>query len=143
MTEIGYITSVHGEYASVIFKRKSGCGDNCASCKSSCGGRSSVTTEIENVLNGKTGDKVKISIEEKAFNKMIIWVYVFPLIMMFVGIGSGINIFRNMGYSNYELFSFLLGMLFLAISYGILNILNRSKVKNKEIVLKMIEIIKD
>ncbi|MCY6959750.1 SoxR reducing system RseC family protein [Clostridium brassicae] len=143
MTEIGYITGISGEYALVKFKRKSGCGDNCATCKSSCGAKEGVSVEVKNILNGKVGDKVKVSIEEKFLNKMIALVYVFPLIMMIIGIGVGLKIFKDIGYSNYELFSFLLGMVFLIISYGVLNIVNKKKVKNKEIILEMIDIIND
>lgn len=142
MTEIGYITDIHGEYASVAFKRKSGCGDNCATCKSSCSAKAGVSVEVKNTLNANVGDQVKVSIEGKLLNKMITLAYVFPLIMLFVGIGVGINIFKGMGNSNYELLSFLLGMVFLAVSYVALNLINKNKAKNKEYVLEMIDIMR-
>src|SRR3712207_6950686 len=86
MTEVGYITSVNGKYASVNFKRKSGCGDNCATCKAACKA-SAITTDIENTVGGKVGDKVKVEMEQKTFDRMVFLVYIFPLIMMICGIG--------------------------------------------------------
>ncbi|MCY6371884.1 SoxR reducing system RseC family protein [Clostridium ganghwense] len=142
MTEEGYITSIQGDYASVIVKRKSGCGDNCASCKGGCT-QPSVTTEVKNTLGASKGDKVKVSIEEKALNKLVFWAYVFPLIMMAIGIGGGTSFFKGAGYENYEMLSFLLGMVLLAVSYLILKIINEKKSQNKETTLKMVEIIRD
>lgn len=142
MTEVGYITSIQGESASVVFKRKSGCGDNCASCKAACAS-ASVTNKIENTLGANKGDKVKVSIEEKIFNKMVVLAYIFPLIMMVAGIGSGTVVFKEAGYANYEMLSFMLGMMLLTISYLILNVLNKKNKKNKNQILRMVEIIRD
>ncbi|MEA4826967.1 SoxR reducing system RseC family protein [Clostridium sp. JNZ J1-5] len=140
MTEVGYVSSVHGDYVSVSFKRKSGCGDNCASCKAGCAA-TSVTTDIKNTLGAKKGDKVKIEMQQSAFNKMLLWVYVFPLIMMAIGIGVGTKVFKAAGYASYEMLSFLLGLAALAISYMVLNLYNK-KVSNKhEYTLQMTEIV--
>lgn len=142
MTEIGYIKAIHGEFASVVFKRKSGCGDNCASCKAACAS-AAVTNKIENILGANKGDRVKVSIEEKLFNKMLLLAYIFPLIMMVVGIGIGTVVFKQADYSNYEILSFMLGMILLTISYLILNVFNKKNEKNKEQILRMVEIIRD
>lgn len=142
MTEVGYITSIQGEFASVVFKRKSGCGDNCASCKSACAS-AAVTNKIENTLGANKGDRVKVSIEEKIFNKMLLLAYTFPLIMMVVGIGIGTVVFKGAGYANYEFLSFILGMILLVISYVILSVLNKKNKKNKNEILRMVEIIRD
>lgn len=142
MTEIGYITSIHGECASVVFQRKSGCGGNCGSCKGGCES-TALTTEIENTLGANKGDRVKVSIEEKTFNKMVLLAYVFPLVMMAIGIGVGTVVFKGAGYANYEMLSFILGMMLLAVSYLILNVLNKKNGKNTEQILRMVEIIRD
>lgn len=141
MTEVGYITSVNGKYASVVFKRKSGCGDNCATCKAACSA-SAITTEIENTAGGKVGDKVKVEMEQKTFNKMLALVYVFPLIMMICGIAIGIKVFSQAGYSNYEMLSFLLGVVALVISYTILHFFNKKTAKKNNYSLKIVEILK-
>lgn len=141
MTEIGYVTSIKGEYASVAFKRKSGCGDNCGSCKAGCSA-SSTTTEIKNILGAQKGDKVKVEMKQSAFNSMILWVYVLPLAMLAIGIGVGTNVFKNLGYENYEILSFLAGIAALAVSYLILNKVSKKTSKNSEYALKMIDIIR-
>jgi len=87
MVQTGYVTSIQGEYAVVSFKRQGGCGDSCASCKLACAS-AGVTTEIKNTLGAKIGDKVKVEMKQNAFNKMLLWVYVFPLIMLAIGITS-------------------------------------------------------
>ncbi|MCY6355762.1 SoxR reducing system RseC family protein [Clostridium sp. ZS2-4] len=142
MTEIGYIDSIQGECASVVFQRKSACGGNCGSCKGGCESASHVT-EIQNTIGANKGDRVRVSIEEKTFNKMVLLVYVFPLVMMVLGIGIGTVVFKGAGYANYEMFSFLLGMMLLTVSYLILNVLSRKNEKNKKQLLRMVEIIRD
>lgn len=142
MTEIGYVASIHGEYASVVFKRMSGCGHDCASCGGGCDS-SSVTTDIKNTLGAKTGDKVKVEMNQKAFNTMLLWVYVFPLIMLALGISVGTKIFQSMGLANYELLSFLVGILALVVSYFILNKYNKRASKNADYTLQMTSIIEN
>ncbi|QGU95547.1 sigma-E factor regulator, RseC/MucC family protein [Clostridium bovifaecis] len=140
MTETGYVTSIRGEYALVSFKRKSGCGDNCASCKGGCVSPG-VTTEIENTLGAKIGDQVKVEMQQKAFNKMLLWVYVFPLIMLAIGIGAGTKVFGSLGYGNAEILSFLLGVGALAISYWVLNKVSRKTAEKEEFTLRMTQIV--
>ncbi|MCD3217093.1 SoxR reducing system RseC family protein [Clostridium botulinum C] len=142
MTEVGYITSVNGKYASVNFKRKSGCGDNCATCKAACKA-SAITTDIENTVGGKVGDKVKVEMEQKTFDRMVFLVYIFPLIMMICGIGIGTVIFSSAGYKNYEMLSFLLGIVALAISYVILHYFNKKNAKKNNYSLRIIEVIEE
>lgn len=142
MTEIGYVASIHGEYASVVFQRRSGCGENCAHCKAGCE-VSSVTTDIKNTLGAKRGDKVKVEMNQKAFNTMLLWVYIFPLIMLALGISIGTKTFQSMGFANYELLSFFVGILALAISYFILNKYNKRASKNADYTLQMTSIIEN
>lgn len=142
MTEIGYVASIHGEYASVVFQRRSGCGENCAHCKAGCE-VSSVTTDIKNTLGAKRGDKVKVEMNQKAFNTMLLWVYIFPLIMLALGISIGTKTFQSMGFANYELLSFFVGILALAISYFILNKYNKRASKNDDYTLQMTSIIEN
>lgn len=139
MTEVGYVKGIQGEYALVSFKKKSGCGGNCGSCKSGCA-QEEILTEVKNTLNSKIGDRVKVAMEIKVFNKMVTLAYVFPLIMMAVGIAGGVFFFKNMGYDNYELPGFLTGMAFLAIAYITLNFSSKKKSEKKETILKMVEI---
>lgn len=141
MVEIGYVVSVNGENAAITFKRKSGCGDNCATCKAACEANA-ITTEIKNTVGAKTGDKVKVEMKQNGYNKMIFWVYAFPLIIMTIGIVTGTKIFSSLGYANYEMWSFLLGVVGLAIAYTLLSFVNKKIAKKEEYCLQIVEIIK-
>jgi sigma-E factor negative regulatory protein RseC len=141
MKEMGIISSVDGDKVFVSFQRKSGCGDSCASCKSKCGANF-ITTEVFNNVNAKVGDKVNVEIENKSFNKMMFFAYILPLIMMIIGTVTGSSVFRKIGYENYELFGFFVGVVFLASSYYILKIINDKMNRDKKQLLKITKIIK-
>ncbi|KYH28534.1 MULTISPECIES: SoxR reducing system RseC family protein [Clostridium] len=141
MVQTGYVTSIQGEYAVVSFKRQGGCGDSCASCKLACAS-AGVTTEIKNTLGAKIGDKVKVEMKQNAFNKMLLWVYVFPLIMLAIGIGVGMKVFATLGYGNVEILSFLLGIVALGISYWILSKISKKTAQKEEYSLRMTQIVK-
>lgn len=139
MIETGYVTSIRGEYALVAFKRKSGCGDHCASCKSGCAPAPGVTTEIKNTLGAKIGDQVRIEMQENAFNKMLLWVYAFPLLMLILGIAVGNKVFA--ASASVEVLSLLLGLAALGISYFVLSKVSKKTAKNEEYTLRMTQII--
>jgi sigma-E factor negative regulatory protein RseC len=141
MEEVGYVTSIRGEFAFVTFKRKSGCGDNCASCKAGCAANP-VLTEIKNTMGAKVGDQVKVAIKQSAYNKMILWVYVFPLIMLAIGIIASTEVFQAAGLASYELYSFLVGILALAISYAVLSKVSKKTATDRDFNLEMTEIVK-
>ncbi|GAA0178542.1 SoxR reducing system RseC family protein [Clostridium sediminicola] len=141
MKEIGVVSQVNGEKAYVSFKRKSGCGDSCACCKTKCAA-AFITTEIANPLNAKIGDKVDVEIENKSFNKMMFFAYMLPLILMMIGTAIGINVFRNLGYASYELFGFAIGMTFLALSYYLLKKINDKMRNDNELLMKITKILK-
>jgi sigma-E factor negative regulatory protein RseC len=141
MEELGYVTSIRGEYAFVSFKRKSGCGDNCASCKAGCAANP-VFTEIKNTMGAKVGDQVRVAISQRAYNKMILWVYVFPLIMLAIGIVGSTEVFKAAGLVSYELYSFLVGILALAISYAFVSKISKKTATDRDFNLEMIKVIK-
>lgn len=140
MTEVGCVKSIKGQYALVLFKRKSGCGDNCAHCGADCSGNTSIV-EIKNTLNARIGDYVQVSIEAKAFFKMTMWAYVFPLIMLIIGIVLGNNYFSKLGYKNYEFLAAAVGIIFLVLSYLVLGIIDKKMSKNSKYGLKMEKIL--
>ena len=140
MTEVGYIKDIKGQYALVLFKRKSGCGENCAHCGAECSSESS-TVEIKNTLNAKKGDYIQVSLQTKAFFKMTMWAYIFPLIMLFIGIVLGNNYFFKLGYKNYELFAAITGLFSLVLSYFILGIIDKKMSKDSKYELHMEKIL--
>lgn len=141
MEEVGYVKSIDNDYALVVFKRKSGCGGNCGSCKGGCSSNF-VTTEIKNTLNASRGDSVKVMMKPKSFQKLIFWAYIFPSIMLLAGIFTGMTFFQNAGYKNYELLAVLVGFIFLAISYFFSSKIDKKRRKSDEFSLEMVKIIR-
>lgn len=141
MEEIGYVKSVNGEYASVLFQRKSGCGGNCGSCKGGCSSNL-VSTEIKNTANASKGDRVLVSMEPNVFSKMIFRAYLLPTIMTILGLIIGILLFKNAGFQNYELFGALIGFAFMSAAFIISGKIDKKTKKNNPDTLKMIKILK-
>lgn len=141
MVEVGYVTALKGDCALISFKRKSGWGDNCASCGAGCA-PSSAVVDVKNILNASVGDEVQVTLETKSFMKMTLWAYGFPLIMLLVGILLGNYYFKNLGFGNYELLSFVVGIILLVVSYTILGKIDKKASKNGKYDLKMVKIIK-
>lgn len=137
MKEVGYIKSINNGYASMMFKRKSGCGDNCASCKAHCSA-ASITTDVEDTLGVAVGDMVEVDIQTKSFFAMTFWTYIFPLIMMTIGLVISLIIFKKLGIKQYELLSTLVGLVFLAIAYSILGKIDKKLGKSQEYNIKML-----
>ncbi|WP_461206508.1 SoxR reducing system RseC family protein [Clostridium sp. DL1XJH146] len=130
MLETGVVTKIVNKEASVQFIRKSGCGENCNSCKMECNANF-VTVEVKNTLNAKVGDNVKVEMKNSSFNKMMFFAYGLPLIMLVIGSVIGYSVFKSLGNVNYELYAFIIGMAFFGVSYIILNKFNK-KVKNND-----------
>lgn len=139
MLEEGYVKFVKDDSASIMFKRKSGCGDSCAHCKSGCSSLNSVV-DIKNTLNAAVGDKVQVSLDTKSFFKMAIWTYGLPILMTILGIIIGYITFPKLGFKNYELLSSLLGLIFLTVSFLLLSSIDKKLSKNKKYSLYMVQI---
>jgi positive regulator of sigma E activity len=93
-------------------------------------------------LNASVGDEVQVALETKSFMKMTLWAYGFPLVMLLFGILLGNYYFQRMGFSNYELLSFAVGMLLLVLSYTILGKVDKKASKKENYELKMVKVIK-
>ncbi|MGL4731851.1 MAG: SoxR reducing system RseC family protein [Clostridium sp.] len=137
MEEKGVVRKVIGNTAEIAFIKKSGCGGNCGACKSPCP-TDTVIIPVENTLEAKVGDRVTISVNNKAFSSMTFWAYVFPTLMTILGLVGSILIFKNLNVKNYELYATLVGMLFLIIAFYISSRLNK-KAKDGSYNFKMIK----
>lgn len=136
MNQVGYVTRVNGNLANVMFKRMSGCGDNCASCGGSCE-VPPMLLEMENTASAKPGDSVEVLMEDNTFFKLTFFAYVLPLIFMLAGIGIGHVAFKD------DLISIFMGFGFLAVSYGILRLVNNHHVKNNKPSVSMVRILSE
>lgn len=87
MTEYGQVVEIKNNIAYVKFRRTSACG----SCKA-CGmlsGQNEIIVEVANDLNAKIGDLVEVNIKMKKAIKASAIAYVFPLIMLIMGVFFG------------------------------------------------------
>ena len=79
MKEEGFVKSVSGELCEVIVKRKSACGENCASCKAGCEAKEHLCI-AKNLVGAKVGDKVFLEMDSKKVLKSAFLVYILPIL---------------------------------------------------------------
>lgn len=79
MREEGFVKIVSGTTCEVIIKRKTACGENCASCKASCEAKEQVCV-AENALDAKVGDKVVVEMDSAKVLKSAFLVYILPIL---------------------------------------------------------------
>ncbi len=140
MNEVGIVKEVKGDTAYIVFKRKSGCGDNCGHCSGGCSQNFSIV-DVKNSLGASKGDKVEVGIGEKSLYKMTALVYGFPLVMLLAGVIFGNSFFSGLGLGNPEAYAIILGLLLLAVSYSVLRSVDKKLSKDKDYSLKMIKIL--
>jgi len=83
MEQIGKILTIEDNYATVLIKRPTACGENCAMCKG-CE-TSSQKAKVLNPINAKIGDTVKIELSTSKVLFASFAVYILPLIAFIIG----------------------------------------------------------
>lgn len=140
MEQVGFVVSINEDMARVVVGRSSACGENCSSCGSNCNIHD-VVLEIKNTLGAKTGDYVELKARTSQILKSAIIVYLFPLLAMIAGIVGGINFFESAGYASYETYGFIVGLLFLGLSYIVLKVVDRKIKKDNRAIIEMTRIL--
>ena len=84
MRETGIVKSVDGEFCTCATRRKSACGDNCATCKAVCSSREHIFT-AKNTIGAKEGDTVIIEMPTSSVLKSAFLVYILPLLAFLLG----------------------------------------------------------
>lgn len=132
MREEGYVKTVSECTCEVIIKRKTACGENCASCKAGCEAREQVCV-ADNALGAKVGDKVLVEMDSTKVLKSAFLVYILP-ILAFLTVFIAVS--ENGGSNFVSAVSALVGagMVFLCVS------IYAKKHKN-EYISKVVEII--
>lgn len=139
MEQNGVVKSVNGNIARIAFVKKTGCGGGCSGCKSGCP-VDTVILEVANTQNAKVGDSVVVSLEEKALSKMNFWAYIFPTIFTIIILLGSLTLFDTFKVPKYELYSALLSLIAMVISFKIGGIINKTK-NTTDFDLKMIKIL--
>jgi|SRR5699024_5687392 len=140
MEQIGFVRRVHGYDMELEVRRASACGGGCSSCGGSCEVEAHIIT-IPNELDAKVGDFVELKGEAKNILKYTFIVYMIPFITFIVGIVLVNSIFKGRGYANYELLSFLMGIVSLAIAFLFVKIIDSRIAKKNESVISAIRIL--
>ncbi|NLY85174.1 MAG: SoxR reducing system RseC family protein [Tissierellia bacterium] len=139
MEQVGFVRSVRKNKVEVEVRRISGCGGGCKTC-SGCDTPSHIVI-IPNTLNAKVGDLVELKGETKNILKYAMIVYMIPFSLLIFGILLGMNFLKNQGINNYEPFSFLIGIIFMAIGYLLVKIIDKKIEKKEDNIIKMTKIL--
>lgn len=140
MDQVGIVKEVKNGDVVLEVRRVSACGASCGSCSSACEVAPHFLT-LKNEVNAKLGDIVEIKGEAKKILKYTFVIYIVPLIFLILGIGLGNVYFKGNGYANYELLSFLSGIISIGISLLILKQVDNKVSKNDEVILSISRIL--
>lgn len=140
MEQLGYVRRIVDNIAEVEVRRITGCGGGCSSCGGGCSAPN-IVVQLENRIGAKTGDFVEIRAKSKNIIKYALIAYMIPFTMLILGIVLGVNLFQSMDIDYYETLGFLMGIVFLTVSFIIVKLIDRS-IKNKnENAMEMVRIL--
>ena len=133
MKETGIVRSVEGGFCTCATRRKSACGDNCATCKAVCSSREHIFT-AKNTADAKEGDTVIIEMPTKDVLKSAFLVYILPLVAFLLGF----SYFFGTGKS--ELASAFWGIVFGGAMWVLVSFYG--KYKKAELTPEVVEIVR-
>lgn len=134
MEQTGVVVSIKNEYANVLINRLSACGGACETCKASCDIKP-VEIMVKNDLGAVVGDKVEVESETGSILKILFILYFIPFLFLVGGVFLGTLIFKGIS-DNYELLSFAVGLVFLAVGYMLVKKID-SNYKDKHMLVVM------
>lgn len=140
MEQVGFVRRILDDKVELEVRRISGCGGGCSSCSSHCDSPPHIIT-LPNKLNAKVGDFVELKGETKRILKYALIVYIIPIVFLILGIALGTNYFEEIGNTNYEILGFLIGIIFLVISYLLVKLIDRRIAKRGENAIQMMRIL--
>lgn len=80
MREEGIVVKVYRDLCEVSVLRKTACGENCASCKATCGAREQLCV-AKNMCGAAVGDRVAIEMDSRRVLKSAFLVYILPILV--------------------------------------------------------------
>ncbi|MGI5848568.1 MAG: SoxR reducing system RseC family protein [Christensenellales bacterium] len=130
MVEYGEVVEIKGNVAMVKFRRSSACG-RCGAC-GMLSSQNEIVVQVPNDLNARVGDDIAVSIKMQKAIKASVIAYVFPLIMLVVGIFVGwlLSDVWNV-FSNTDVTMALCAIIFVLVSFLLLKI--ASPIYNKTV----------
>ncbi len=127
MEQIGKVITQKGNMAEVLVNRVSACGENCAHCKGGCT-PTKVTSWVENPIDAKTGDMVKIETDTKDVVKASFVLYFIPVLFAMFGAILAESVLQN------SYISVVFAVVFFFLAFGIIKRFERKIVPVSKIV---------
>ncbi len=121
MKESGLVTKTDGGTAYVLFERTSAC-SKCGAC-GMIAGQNDITVTMQNSLDAQAGDRVEVQFTTKNALQSSAIAYIFPLIMLFVGVWLGYVIPQSL-FDVQDAFAAIMGIIFAAAAFVILKLMN-------------------
>lgn len=123
MKELGKVVKVEEKYIEISIKRTSAC-DKCKRCISA-EGQKQMLLRARPYENASIGDIVEIDQKASTFLSAVFTAYIIPLIAFVIGTVIGYYVFASHSQGTKELYSILLGLLFLAVSYLVISYIDK------------------
>lgn len=132
------VSSIEDNKLQVLTSRTASCGD-CSSCGGGCEVET-INLNINNKIDAQVGDFVEITYKSSSMLKVTGLLYIFPLIMMVLGVVLGYNLDLGIQGEAKDLVSFGFGIIFLAISLVVVNQIDRRFKNNNLLSVRKINI---
>lgn len=139
MDQVGFVRKTFKDRVELEVRRVSGCG-GCKGCASSCEVKTHIIS-LRNDLNAKVGDLVELEGEPRNILKYAFIAYMIPFIFLIAGIFAGSSYFKAQGNPNFEILSFLVGIVSLAVSYLVVRVLDKRIAEKDEGAIRMTRIL--
>lgn len=129
MIKIAQVIRIENELAYIKVARASACGDNCASCGSTCTDKGHIL-KVKND-DFKPGQLLTLTTKDKNLLAYSSIAYGIPLLVM---IGATFLSYRYINFGNKDIVSAVFGLLSLVLSFYILKELDRFVFKDSDII---------
>lgn len=130
MKQTGIVFELNDDKAKLIVTRLAACGSSCESCSAHCGENKQEYINVKNDIGLKIGDRVEITTDSKAVLKYIALVYGLPLIFLISGVVIGMLLNLK------EMYSLLVGFVFMIVSFIIVKTVDNKNGSNHGIIIK-------
>lgn len=121
MKEQGKVLEIKGDNAVVGFTRSKAC-EGCNACRLS--GKDDMVVSIKNTLGAQKGDVIEVELEAKRLLSAGMWAYLFPLVMIFIGLGIGYAAGDALGI-NTDVLAAICALAMLGVSFIALKLMNK------------------
>lgn len=127
LTESGQVVEVKGERAVVLMAPSNFC-QSCGLCVQREGGMS---LEARNKVGARVGDGVTVELEAKKVVTASLYLYVLPIVLMFIGYGLGVLVSSLTSGTSTEIIGAIGAFAFLGLGFTFVGLLGK-KLKMEE-----------